>query len=142
MRFLGAAAVLMTVFACPCMDDAIGASAAQSGEGRNLDDATFYRVPLMCSAVRGLGCGTRAKPVLLDLQRKSIVREAWLNDAGDVLAVVWASGIGAADRESLVEATAAGHGLSMDPLTGPRAPPPHRASVPVPGGIGELTSIV
>jgi hypothetical protein len=118
MRLLGAAAVLMAVCACPWMDDAIGAGAAQSGEGRNPEDATFYRVPLMCSAVRGLGCGTRAKPVLVDLQRKFIVREAWLNEVGDLLAVVWTPGSSAADRESAVRATAAGHELSVDVLTG------------------------
>jgi hypothetical protein len=108
----------MAVVACPCWDDNRGVGAAQSGGGRNANDATFYRVPLMCSAVRGLGCGTRAKPVLLDLQRKSIVREAWLNDAGDVLAVVWTRGSSDTDRESAVKATAAAHDVSMDLLAG------------------------
>jgi hypothetical protein len=118
MRFLGAAAVLTAVFACPCLYDGIGVSAAQSGRGINPDDASFYRVPLMCSAVRGLGCGTRAKPVLLDLQRKSVVREAWLNDAGDVLAVVWTGGSSGDDRESAAKVTAAAHDVSMDLLAG------------------------
>ena len=118
MRVLGAAAVVMAIVACPCWDGDIGVGAAQSGVGRNAHDATFYRVPLMCSAVRGLGCGTRAKPVLLDLQRKSIVHEAWLNDAGDVLAVVWTGGSGGADRELAVKATATAHDVSMDLLAG------------------------
>lgn len=118
MRVLGAAAVLMAVVACPCWDGDIGVSAAQSGGGRNANDATFYRVPLMCSAVRGLGCGTRAKPVLVDLQQESIVREAWLNDAGDVLAVVWTPDSSPAERESVVKATATAHELSAEPLAG------------------------
>jgi hypothetical protein len=66
---------------------------------------SLFSVPsLMCSAAPEIGCGPRAKPILLDLQRDSSISEAWLNSAGTVLAVVGTEG---PTRESRAEAVRA-----------------------------------
>lgn len=49
----------------------------------------FFEVPLGCPAVDGLGCGSRAKPILTELERDPSIAEAWVNHAGTILAVVW-----------------------------------------------------
>jgi hypothetical protein len=120
MRNLMTAAAVVAVLACPCLDGATRALAAQATQTANAtEDTTFYRVPLMCPAARGLGCGSRAKPVLLDLQKRPIVQEAWLNQTGDMLAVIWTPGRGVAERQSVLAAVAASHGLLIDELDAP-----------------------
>ncbi len=51
------------------------------------DRMSFYRVPLVCEAAPRFGCGTRAKPVLRDLERRPGVNKAWLNRAGNLIAI-------------------------------------------------------
>lgn len=43
----------------------------------------------MCPAAPEIGCGSRAKPILLQLERDPAVAEAWLNRAGTTMAIVW-----------------------------------------------------
>ncbi len=50
---------------------------------------TFYEVPLVCTAAPEIGCGTRSKPVLLEMEQNPSIKEAWLNRAGTVYAIVW-----------------------------------------------------
>src|SRR5687767_11243581 len=52
---------------------------------------SFYKVPLVCEAAPHTGCGSKAKPILKDLEKQKSVAEAWLNREGTVLAVVWTS---------------------------------------------------
>ena len=65
-----------------------GFSGNDKAEGGNTE-ITFYATPLVCGAVPEIGCGSRAKPVLLALEKSSAVKEAWLNRPGTVIAVVW-----------------------------------------------------
>src|SRR5260221_86874 len=55
----------------------------------NQETVTFYDVPLVCGAAPSIGCGSRAKPLLLDLERQSQIKEAWLNRTGTMVAIVW-----------------------------------------------------
>ena len=50
---------------------------------------TFYKTPLGCNAAPDIGCGSRSKPVLLELERNPAIKEAWLNRSGTVIAIVW-----------------------------------------------------
>lgn len=50
-------------------------------------EVSFYRVPLACEAAPRLGCGTRAKPVLQELERHPGIIKAWLNGAGNLIAI-------------------------------------------------------
>ena len=65
---------------------------------------TIYSVPLRCPLVDGLGCGSMAKPVLAELERKPGVAEAWLDHSGTKLALVWKKDEGAAKRAKVVAA--------------------------------------
>jgi hypothetical protein len=110
--------LLAAVLGWPCPADIPSAVAAQSTSANYVTDAiTFYRVPLTCHAARGLGCGSRAKPVLLDLQKRPAVREAWLNQTGAILAVVWKGGVTATDRHTTISAVSDANGVSMDELS-------------------------
>jgi hypothetical protein len=53
------------------------------------DHVTFYEVPLGCPAAPEIGCGSRSKPILLQLEGEKSVAEAWLNRPGTIMAVVW-----------------------------------------------------
>ena len=50
---------------------------------------SFYETPLICNAAPEIGCGSRAKPALLELEKNPAVKEAWLNRPGTVIAIVW-----------------------------------------------------
>ncbi len=50
---------------------------------------TFYDVPLVCGAAPAIGCGSRAKPLLMELEQPIAIKEAWLNRAGTIVAIVW-----------------------------------------------------
>ena len=50
---------------------------------------SFYETPLVCNAAPEIGCGSRAKPALLELEKNPAVKEAWLNRPGTVIAIVW-----------------------------------------------------
>jgi hypothetical protein len=56
--------------------------------GLRLDNVSFFQVPLQCPAAPQIGCGSRAKPILLALENDSSIAEAWLNGTGASLAVV------------------------------------------------------
>lgn len=53
------------------------------------DRVSIFQAPLQCPAAPQIGCGSRAKPMLLELERDPSVSAAWLNRAGTKIAVVW-----------------------------------------------------
>ncbi len=53
------------------------------------ENITFYSVPLVCNAYTDIGCGSRAKPVLVEMEKNPSTKEAWLNREGTVIGVVW-----------------------------------------------------
>jgi hypothetical protein len=55
----------------------------------NGESVSFYETPLVCNAAPEIGCGSRAKPALLALEKNPAVKEAWLNRAGTIIAIVW-----------------------------------------------------
>src|SRR5947209_4752620 len=64
----------------------------------------FYRANLVCPAAPQIGCGSAAKPILLELERDPGVREAWLNRPGTVVAVVWKESTAPKTRAAIVQA--------------------------------------
>jgi hypothetical protein len=82
------------------------------------DAVTFYKVPLECPAAPAIGCGHRSKPILLDLESKSIVKEAWLDRQGKILAIVWKEGTAVGERAIVVRAISYAHNLSAEALNG------------------------
>ena len=73
------------------MSGLLYAPLASAGESNTAppDRVSLFKVPLQCLAAPQIGCGSRAKPILLELKRTSSVSEAWLNRAGTRIAVVW-----------------------------------------------------
>jgi hypothetical protein len=108
--------MVTAALACPCLQTGQPTLAAQSD--RITGDITLYRAPLMCAAAHGLGCSTRAKPVLLDLQKSPRVDEAWLNHTGEILAVVWKPGTDSATRQTIITSVTDEHAVDMEPFTG------------------------
>jgi hypothetical protein len=53
------------------------------------ESISFYKTPLVCNAAPDIGCGSRSKPVLLELEKNPAIKEAWLNRQGTVIAIVW-----------------------------------------------------
>lgn len=95
-------------------------SRTQASTGRNIssDQVSFYKVPLACPAVRNLGCGSAAKPVLLALEKKDSVREAWLDHPGTTLAIVWKKDADSSRRTSDLQSISDDHGISLHELRG------------------------
>jgi hypothetical protein len=65
------------------------ALAAGADTGAAKKNVNVYQVPWVCPAAQQIGCGSHAKPVLLELEKNPGVSEAWLNRKGTVVAVVW-----------------------------------------------------
>ena len=61
----------------------------EAKEKISTDRVGLYQVDLVCPAAPLIGCGSAAKPLLLQLEHGDYVSEAWLNRAGTVIAVVW-----------------------------------------------------
>jgi len=78
------------------------ASAAESAAAISPDRISVFKVPLVCPAAPQIGCGSAAKPILLDLERQPGVLEAWLNRAGTIISVVWKPESDAETRRTIV----------------------------------------
>lgn len=79
---------------------------------------TFYTVPLVCGAAPHIGCGGRAKPVLLELEKHGDVDEAWLNRAGTLLAVVWKDSSDPVGRDRTIQAVFEKHEMAANAVEG------------------------
>ncbi|MGD9925159.1 MAG: hypothetical protein AB7V13_27490 [Pseudorhodoplanes sp.] len=67
------------------------------------DSVSLFQVPLQCPAAPEIACGSRAKPILLELERDPNISEAWINRAGSVLAVVGSRNSSHESRAKTVE---------------------------------------
>src|SRR5262245_31441228 len=52
-------------------------------------DVSVFEVSWQCPAAPAIGCGSHAKPILLELEQDPSVREAWLNRQGTMVVAVW-----------------------------------------------------
>jgi hypothetical protein len=93
-------------------------SATATNPNVSADQVSFYEVPLACPAARNLGCGSAAKPVLLALEKKNTIQEAWLDHAGTTLAIVWKMGTAGDARAAEIRSIADDRGISLHELTG------------------------
>jgi hypothetical protein len=94
---------------------AANATAASSGSPERV---TLFQVPLMCPAVKGLGCGGKARPYMAQLEQNAKVAEAWLNHPGTVLAVVWKDPQQRSAGAALVASVFQPGSLTVTPLDG------------------------
>lgn len=61
----------------------------ETNKKNSQENITFYEVPLVCGAAPHIGCGSRAKPVFIDMEKEDQINEVWLNRTGTIIAVVW-----------------------------------------------------
>ena len=65
---------------------------------------TFYDVPLVCGAAPEIGCGSRLKPLFMDMATISQIKEAWSNRQGTIVAIVWNETVlSKGEREKIVK---------------------------------------
>lgn len=85
----------------------IGAARAETNNTAvSPDRITLYEVPLVCPAAPEIGCGSRSKPILLQLEREGSVAEAWVNRPGAIMAIVWEPETRRAERAATLRAVA------------------------------------
>ena len=65
---------------------------------------SLYQAQLVCPAAPQIGCGSAAKPILLELERDPHVSEAWLNRPGTTIAIVWKERTASRKRAKIVQA--------------------------------------
>jgi hypothetical protein len=65
------------------------------------DRVIIFKVSLQCPAAPQIGCGSASKPILLELERDPAVEQAWLNQPGTLIAVVWKSQPNAQTQQDL-----------------------------------------
>jgi hypothetical protein len=72
----------------------------------------------VCPAAPEIGCGSRAKPILLQLEREQSVAEAWLNRPGTIIAIVWKPEIRRKQRAATFKAVSKKEELDARELKG------------------------
>ncbi|GAA4316524.1 hypothetical protein [Nibribacter koreensis] len=82
------------------------------------EGVSFYAVPLVCSAAPTIGCGSKAKFLLVDLEQHSeAIEGAWLNRKGTVVAVKWRGTVSSDKREAVLKAVGTVHNSTLTALT-------------------------
>jgi len=71
-------------------------------DSKNKNSYSFYKVPLVCSAAPSIGCGIKSKPVLQEFEKNSNVAEAWLNNTGTIIGVVWKDNVNNEERKKVM----------------------------------------
>lgn len=79
---------------------------------------TFFKVSLQCRAAPEIGCGSRAKPLLGDLENQPGVTGAWLNGTGTLLAVAGNEGASGDTRLAAVRSASKKRKVTANELTG------------------------
>ena len=84
----------------------------------NPDQVSLFRVPLRCGMAPEIGCGSLARPLLIALERTAGITEAWLNQAGTLLAVVGSKNFTDERRAQLVKAALEAEDIIPEELRG------------------------
>jgi len=109
--------VLLTVAFCGLLCVTM-ASAETNDTAISPARLTFYAVPLVCPAAPDIGCGSRSKPILLQLERENSVAEAWLNRPGTLMAIVWKTEAKRKERNAVFKAVSEKEELEARELSG------------------------
>ncbi|WP_242927886.1 mercuric transport protein MerTP [Pontibacter vulgaris] len=78
---------------------------------------SFYKAPLVCQAAPSIGCGSKAKFMLIDLEKhKEAVEGAWLNKKGTVVAVKWLPNTANGKRAEIIQTVSTSHNIGITAL--------------------------
>jgi len=78
---------------------------------------SFYEAPLVCHAAPSIGCGSKAKFMLIDFEKyNDAVEGAWLNKKGTVVAVKWDSKIDENKKAEIIKTISTDHNIELTTL--------------------------
>lgn len=82
-----------------------------------MNAVSFYEAPLVCHAAPSIGCGSKAKFLLVDLEKyNDAVEGAWLNKTGTVVAVKWNTKIEADKKAEIIKTVSTNHNIELTTL--------------------------
>lgn len=90
----------------------------------NIDIArvSFYEVSLVCHAAPSIGCGSKAKFLLVDLGNYSdAVEGAWLNKSGTIVAVKWNANTGESKKTDIIKMVSSKNNIGLTILSSSKA---------------------
>lgn len=83
---------------------------------------SFYEAPLVCHAAPSIGCGSKAKFMLVDLEKNNdAVQGAWLNKTGTVVAVKWNATTTESKQTEIIHAVSTSNNIELSPVTSTEA---------------------
>jgi copper chaperone CopZ len=78
---------------------------------------SFYEAPLVCHAAPSIGCGSKAKFLLVDLEKYTdAVEGAWLNKTGTVVAVKWNTKTDENKKVDIIKTVSTNHNIELTTL--------------------------
>lgn len=79
---------------------------------------SFYEAPLVCRAAPSIGCGSKAKFMLVDLEKyNDAVEGAWLHKKGTVVAIKWNVNTGETKKAEIIKAVSTSHDIELTTLS-------------------------
>lgn len=82
---------------------------------------SFYEAPLVCHAAPSVGCGSKAKFMLVDLEKYDEVEGAWLNKTGTIVAVKWNAATIESKQNEIINAVSTNHSIELSPVAASEA---------------------
>ena len=84
----------------------------------NNTGVSFYEAPLVCHAAPSIGCGSKAKFLLVDLEKyNDAVEGAWLNKTGTIVAVKWNMKTAEDKQTEIIKTVSTNHNIELTTLT-------------------------
>ncbi len=81
-------------------------------------EISFYEAPLVCHAAPSIGCGSKAKFLLVDLEKyNNAVEGAWLNKSGTVVAVKWIATTDENKKTQIINTVSSNHNVELTAVT-------------------------
>ena len=79
---------------------------------------SFYEARLVCHAAPSIGCGNKAKFMLVDLEKYTdAVDGAWLNKKGTVVAVKWNENTDENEKAEVIQTVSTNHSIELTTLS-------------------------
>ena len=86
------------------------------------ENITFYEAPLVCHAAPSIGCGSKAKFMLVDLEKyNDAVEGAWLNKKGTIVAVKWNTNTDESKKTEIIKTVSTSHNVELSELSSTEA---------------------
>lgn len=83
----------------------------------NNTGVSFYEAPLVCHAAPSIGCGSKAKFLLVDFEKYiDAVEGAWLNKTGTIVAVKWKPKTAEDKKAEIIKTVSTNHNIELATL--------------------------